>query len=46
MRYDLGYFDDETCRLERIDNPFNANLCPRNEPKEIGSPRWTISATG
>jgi putative transposase len=22
MRYDLGYFDDETCRLEPIDNPF------------------------
>jgi putative transposase len=22
MQYDLGYFDDETCRLEPIDNPF------------------------
>jgi putative transposase len=22
MRYDLGYFDDETCQLEPIDNPF------------------------
>ena len=22
MRYDLGYFDDETCRLEPIENPF------------------------
>jgi hypothetical protein len=22
MHYDLGYFDDETCRLEPIDNPF------------------------
>jgi putative transposase len=21
MQYDLGYFDDETCRLEPIDNP-------------------------
>jgi hypothetical protein len=21
-QYDLGYFDDETCRLEPIDNPF------------------------
>jgi putative transposase len=21
MRYDIGYFDDETCRLEPIDNP-------------------------
>jgi hypothetical protein len=22
MDYDLGYFDDETCRLEPIENPF------------------------
>ena len=22
MRYDLGYLDDETCRLEPIENPF------------------------
>jgi len=22
MEYDLGYFDDETCRLEPIDDPF------------------------
>jgi hypothetical protein len=22
MRYDLGYFNDETCRLEPIDKPF------------------------
>jgi putative transposase len=28
MRYDLGYFDDETCRLEPIDNPFAPNLSP------------------
>jgi putative transposase len=28
MRYDLGYFDDETCRLERIDNPFTAKVLP------------------
>jgi putative transposase len=27
MRYDLGYFDDETCCLEPIQNPF--------EPKEL-----------
>jgi hypothetical protein len=34
MRYDLGYFDDETCRLEPIDNPFSPTvlpLCARNE---------------
>ena len=28
MRYDLGYFDDETCRLERIDNPFTPKVLP------------------
>jgi hypothetical protein len=22
MQYDLGYFDDETCRLKPIENPF------------------------
>ena len=25
MQYDLGYFDDETCRLEPIENPFGRN---------------------
>jgi putative transposase len=28
MRYDLGYFDDETCRLEPIENPFSPKLLP------------------
>ena len=28
MEYDLGYFDDETCRLEPIQNPFGAKLLP------------------
>ena len=28
MRYDLGYFDDETCRLEPIDNPFSPRVLP------------------
>jgi putative transposase len=28
MHYDLGYFDDETCRLEPIDNPFGQNVLP------------------
>ena len=28
MDYDLGYFDDETCRLEPIDNPFGPSLLP------------------
>ena len=26
--YDLGYFDDETCRLEPINNPFGPKLLP------------------
>jgi len=26
MHYDLGYFDDETCRLEPIENPFGPNV--------------------
>ncbi len=28
MHYDLGYFDDETCRLEPIDNPFGPAVLP------------------
>jgi hypothetical protein len=28
MHYDLGYFDDETCRLEPIDNPFGSKVLP------------------
>jgi putative transposase len=28
MHYDLGYFDDETCRLEPIDNPFGPKVLP------------------
>ena len=28
MDYDLGYFDDETCRLEPIENPFWRKLLP------------------
>jgi putative transposase len=27
MHYDFGYFDDETCRLEPIDNPFEVRNC-------------------
>ena len=26
MHYDLGYFDDETCRLEPLQNPFGPSL--------------------
>jgi hypothetical protein len=28
MRSDLGYFDDETCRVEPIDNPFIPKVLP------------------
>ena len=28
MHYDLAYFDDETCRLEPIENPFGPKLLP------------------
>ena len=26
MHYDLGYFDDETCRFEPIANPFGPKV--------------------
>jgi hypothetical protein len=32
MDYDLGYFDDETCRLERIDNPFGPKVLGEFNP--------------
>jgi putative transposase len=28
MHYDLGYFGDETCRLEPIENPFGPKVLP------------------
>ena len=28
MHYDLGHFDDETCRLEPIENPFGPKVLP------------------
>ena len=28
MQYDLGFFDDETCRLEPAENPFQAQVLP------------------
>ena len=28
MHDDLAYFDDETCRLEPIENPFAAKVLP------------------
>lgn len=31
MHYDLGYFDNETCRLEPIKNPFGAKVLPMSQ---------------
>jgi putative transposase len=28
MHYDIGFFDDETCRLEPGPNPFGAKVLP------------------
>jgi putative transposase len=28
MHYDLGFFDDETCRLEPLENPFGPKVLP------------------
>jgi putative transposase len=28
MQYDLGYFDDETIRVELIENPFGPKVLP------------------
>jgi hypothetical protein len=38
MQYDLGYFDDETCRLEAISKPFGLKespMCP-DKGKMVG----------
>lgn len=31
MHYDLGYFDDETCRLEPLQNPFGPKVLPMSQ---------------
>ena len=43
MHYDLGYFDDETCWLEPIENPFGPKCyhSARNKLLPIG-PEWTV----
>src|SRR5512133_3885663 len=38
MQYDLGYFDDETCRLEPIENPFGSKLLLVFNPSPQRSP--------
>jgi hypothetical protein len=34
MQYDLGFFDEETCRLGSAENPFGAKVLPM-------CPEWT-----
>ena len=53
MHYDLGYFDDETCRLEPIENPFGPTVlpmsgiirypCTRNGSVRVGVPTGFVS---
>jgi putative transposase len=31
MKFDLGYFDETSCRLEPIDNPFKVNVLPMSQ---------------
>ncbi|HLI10055.1 MAG TPA: integrase, partial [Alphaproteobacteria bacterium] len=31
MTYDLGYFDENACRLEPIANPFGKNVLPMSQ---------------
>ena len=42
MDYDLGYFDDETCRLGPVENPFgplrNKTRPVGMDPAKFGSP--------
>ena len=35
MHYDLGYFDDETCRLEPIENPFGPKVLPMSPEQSV-----------
>jgi putative transposase len=28
MQYDLGYFDEQACKLEPLENPFGAKVLP------------------
>ena len=56
MHYDLGYFDDETCRLEPIENPFGPKVLPtplrincpysaQNGPSQLARPAGLEPAT-
>jgi len=43
MQYDLGYFDDATCRVEPINYPFGSRvlLWARNKLSPM-CPEWTV----
>jgi putative transposase len=28
MSFDLGYFDEDSCRVEPLDNPFGSKVLP------------------
>jgi hypothetical protein len=38
MHYDLGYFDEENCRLEPIANPFGPKVLPMSSGRNELSP--------
>ena len=43
MHDDLGYFDDESCRLEPIENPFGPKVTHVSEMKcYLCPPEWTV----
>jgi putative transposase len=31
MDFDIGYFDEDACRVELLDNPFKAKLLPMSQ---------------
>ena len=35
MDYGLGYFDDETCRLEPLANPFGPKVLPMSSQRNV-----------
>jgi len=43
MRYDLGFFDHETCRIESAANPFAAKLSTHVSgiKRYLVQPEWT-----
>ena len=51
MPYDLGYFDDETIRVEPIENPFGPKVLPMSPEETVThvtgiDPRKVVGATG